>query len=276
MIKRAALIFALSAIIPVAFAQDNKESLNPKERALTMKFVAHRGWSSKYPENTIPAFEAALNHPECGRLLTGIEIDIRLTKDNVMAVFHDDKLDVGGVKTPVEQIGYAELLRLTDVRFKGVKVPVLDEVFDCVGHRLELLVEIKDGGYDKKVLMDSLDASLKRYNPKGDVILHSFSPLLMQMAVDRFEGRGVRFGVLVGKVDDLSKFTPGLLAKMETIHPYWKGLLEEQDRYASYGKRFNVWTVDHPEALEALKKSKDAAMISAIMTDDLKLLESYR
>jgi hypothetical protein len=52
-----------------------------------MKFVAHRGYSAKYPDNTLPAFEAALKHPECGRGLIGIEIDIRLTRDSRMAVF---------------------------------------------------------------------------------------------------------------------------------------------------------------------------------------------
>ena len=241
-----------------------------------MKFVAHRGYSSKYPENTIPAFEAVLKHPECGRLITGIEIDIRLTRDNAMAVFHDGHLEIDGVKTPVEQIDYTDLLKLTNARLKGVKVPVLDEVFACVGHRLELLVEIKDGGYDKAVLMDSLDDSLKLYNPKGDVILHSFSPELMEMAVTRFSGRGVRFGVLVDKVEDLSKFKPELMVKMDFIHPHWKGLLDAQGRFASYGKPFNVWTVDHADELASMVKSQDAAMISAIMTDDLKLVESFR
>lgn len=241
-----------------------------------MKFVSHRGWCSKYPENTIPAFEAALNHPECGRLITGIEIDIRLTKDGAMAVFHDDKVEIDGVRTPVEQVGYAELLLASRERFKGVRVPVLDEVFACVGHRLELLVEIKDGAYDKTTLMDSLDKSLRLYNPHGDVILHSFSAELMRMAVTRFSGRGIRFGVLVSCAKDLDKFKPELLARMDSIHPHWKGFLDAQERFASYGKPFNIWTVNNSIELESVLKSKYVDMISAIMTDDLALLKEYR
>lgn len=241
-----------------------------------MKFVSHRGWCSKLPENTVPAFEAALSHPECGKLITGIEIDIRLTKDNAMAVFHDAEIELGGVRKPIDQVRFSELLSATESRFKGVRIPVLDEVFSCVAHRLELLVEIKDGAYSKEALMDSLDKSLSLYNPKGDVILHSFSPELMQMAVTRFSGRGVRFGVLVGKFEELSKFKPELLARMDSIHPHWKGLLDAQESFVSCGKPFNVWTVNSAADLDAMLKSSAVPLIAAIMTDDLALLESYK
>jgi len=246
---------------------------NAKERDASMKFVAHRGYSAKYPENTLPAFEAALNHPECGRSLIGIEIDIRLTRDNAMAVFHDDKVLFDNVKVPVELISLDNLQEAAKKRFKGVPVPVLDQVFDLVQHRLELLVEMKDGAYDKQAFMDSLDASLARYNPKGDVILHSFSLTLMKMAVERFSGRGVRFGVLVGEFKELAKFPPELMEKIETIHPNWKFLAEHEDEFAAKGKRFNVWTVNAKNDLETMKNLKHADMISAIMTDDLALIE---
>ncbi len=43
-----------------------------------MNIVAHRGYSGKYPGNTLAAFDAALRHPECGKKITGMEIDIQL------------------------------------------------------------------------------------------------------------------------------------------------------------------------------------------------------
>jgi glycerophosphoryl diester phosphodiesterase len=242
-----------------------------------MKFVAHRGFSAKYQENTIPAFNAVLKHPECGKLITGIETDIRLTGDGKMAVYHDDKVHLKGEHMPVDKISYAELQEALKVRFQGVKVPVLDEFFDCIGHKLELLVEMKDGGYDKKAFMDSLDASLRRYAPKGDVILHSFSAELMELAVKRFRNHGVRFGVLTwGGAKALRQFSVEVMEAVETIHPYWEDLAKDEDSFASYGKPLNVWTVNKDYELEAMKKLRNASIVRAVMTDDLRLLECYR
>ena len=54
-----------------------------------MKIWAHRGCSQRYPENTILAFEKAM---EVERL-TGIELDIQLTKDKELVVIHDERVD---------------------------------------------------------------------------------------------------------------------------------------------------------------------------------------
>ena len=54
-----------------------------------MKIWAHRGCSQNYPENTIVAFEKAAELKN----LEGIELDIQLTKDGHMVVFHDDRVD---------------------------------------------------------------------------------------------------------------------------------------------------------------------------------------
>ncbi len=238
-----------------------------------MKFVAHRGYSAKYPDNTLPAFEAALKHPECGRGLIGIEIDIRLTRDSRMAVFHDDKVSFENVKVPVELIDLESLRAATKERFKGVPVPVLDEVFALVGHRMELLVEMKDAAYDKNTFFDSLDASLRLYQPSGDVILQSFSPELMEMALKRFSGQGVRFGALFGKASELHKFSAALLDRMDFIHPSWEGLIEGEERFASLGKQLHVWTVNDKKNLAKLRSLEHAKMMRAVMTDDLALME---
>lgn len=236
-----------------------------------MKFIAHRGYSAAYPENTLPAVEAVFRHPACGTLVTGIEIDIRLTRDGRMAVFHDNTVRRGDQKLPVEAVTLAELQDAVKERFHGTPVPVLDDVLDSVGHRLELFIEIKDAGYDKNALMEALDASLRRYRPAGDVVLHSFSSQLMRMAVDRFAGRGLRFGVLVAKPAELAGFGPELLARMETVHPNWQGLVEQEETCAALGKPLNVWTVNRPSELAALRALKHAALIRAVITDDLAL-----
>lgn len=54
-----------------------------------MKLWAHRGCSQRYPENTLLAFEKAA----AVKGLTGIELDIQLTKDGEMVVIHDERVD---------------------------------------------------------------------------------------------------------------------------------------------------------------------------------------
>ena len=61
--------------------------MNEGRDSMTQIF-AHRGYSAKYPENTMIAFkEAALAGAD------GIELDVQLTKDGEIVVIHDDKVD---------------------------------------------------------------------------------------------------------------------------------------------------------------------------------------
>ena len=91
--------------------------------------IAHRGDSSNLPENTIPAFENALALGS-----DGIELDVRLTKDQELVVFHDRLLGrtAPGSK-PVSNYTLDELQGL-DVgswfssKYKGERAPTLDEV----------------------------------------------------------------------------------------------------------------------------------------------------
>ena len=53
-----------------------------------MKVVAHRGYSGRYPENTMLAFQKAV---EAG--CDEIELDVQLTKDDVVVVLHDERID---------------------------------------------------------------------------------------------------------------------------------------------------------------------------------------
>ena len=55
------------------------------------KIFGHRGFSGKYPENTMLAFEKAV---EIG--CDGIELDVHLTKDNVLVIIHDEDIKRSG------------------------------------------------------------------------------------------------------------------------------------------------------------------------------------
>jgi glycerophosphoryl diester phosphodiesterase len=244
-----------------------------------MNFIAHRGYSAKYPENTLAAFDAALRHPECGKRLVGIELDIRLTRDNRVAVFHDPNVMIGGVRVPIEKLALSELRHNVKERLRGETAPVLDDVLDLVQHRLDLWIEIKNAAYDKSVLMDSLESSLRRYAAKGNIVLHSFSPEIMRLAVERFKrSTGIRYGALVSDAEQLDGFGPELLAQMDLIHPQWEYLIESEQTFLAMGKPLMVWTIDRPADLAAFAAGTSriarAGVPITIATNDMLLLQA--
>lgn len=98
--------------------------------------LAHRGDWRRAPENTIPAFLAALAVPACD----GLELDVRLAADGVPVVCHDETLArVQGEPDRVDTIRAAAL--------GDLGVPTLEEVLRAVGRRPFLDIELKvDGG----------------------------------------------------------------------------------------------------------------------------------
>ncbi len=105
-----------------------------------MKIIAHRGFSANYPENTLLAFEKAL---EAGA--DGIETDLRLSRDNEIVLFHDDTLlQMTGQEGRVETSTLSELKRC---EVGGEKIATLDELLSLVKGKLTVVLEIK---YDLK------------------------------------------------------------------------------------------------------------------------------
>ena len=72
-----------------------------------MKIWAHRGCSQRYPENTLLAFEKAAEIQN----LTGIELDIQLTKDGHLVVIHDERVD-----RTTEGIGFVRDFTLAELK----------------------------------------------------------------------------------------------------------------------------------------------------------------
>ncbi len=114
--------------------------------------IAHRGASQDAPENTVPAFDAAV---EAGADL--VEVDVQLSADGVPFLFHDDTpertTDVAGVfpdriDDPITSFTWEELQQLDagawfSPEFEGTSIPALDEVAETVGPDLGVDIEMK-------------------------------------------------------------------------------------------------------------------------------------
>src|SRR5581483_10946121 len=103
--------------------------------------VAHRGASATHPENTLPAFEAAL---AAGAPL--VELDVRLSADGVPVVVHDPE-----VSRTTDGAGWVHELTLEDLRSlnagtadRPAQIPTLDEVLRAVSGRGGVAHEIKN------------------------------------------------------------------------------------------------------------------------------------
>jgi glycerophosphoryl diester phosphodiesterase len=130
--------------------------------------IAHRGLHAAAdgrPENSLAAFEraCALGFP--------IELDVRLTRDGRVAVFHDRTLRrVTGARGRIEDRNAAELrgLRLLQT---NQRVPLLDEALELVAGRVPMLVELKAGA-PPTALEAAVLAALRGY--PGEVAIQSF------------------------------------------------------------------------------------------------------
>ena len=102
-----------------------------------MKIIAHRGFSEKYPENTMLAFRKAL---EAGA--DGIETDLRLSRDEEVILFHDNSLKrITGFKGSPEELTLAELKKLD--AGNAEPIPALDELLQFIQGKATLILEIK-------------------------------------------------------------------------------------------------------------------------------------
>lgn len=145
---------------------------------------AHRGLSSLYPENSLAAFRAAR---EAG--IPGIELDIHLTRDRRMAVFHDDTTEriVPGIGKgfSIETSDYALLAGLDigswkDPAFASERIPLLDHVLEELGTQLYFDIEIKSRSVQDSGLEALLADLLKDHGMKGRCIVSSFNPLSLR------------------------------------------------------------------------------------------------
>ncbi len=111
-----------------------------------MKIYAHRGASAEFPENTIAAFQRAID-----LRADGIELDVHLSSDGVPVVIHDETVvrttdATGAVNTmAAEQLGQLDAGR-------GFGVPTLAAVLDLIGTHLHVNIEIKSNRAGQAVI----------------------------------------------------------------------------------------------------------------------------
>lgn len=138
--------------------------------------MAHRGWSSRAPENTLAAMNLTLSET----WIDSIEIDVQLTKDEVPIIIHDFRVDrttngTGLVKDlTLKQICQLDAGSWFSPNFIGEKIPTLDEVLRLCKGRKKLNLELKTAGNMYSGLAEKVVELVQRYNMEKEVIITSF------------------------------------------------------------------------------------------------------
>lgn len=148
---------------------------HPDRQLCKGMLVAHRGLHNikkGIPENSIAAYKSAIENGYA------IEIDVHLTKDGRLAVFHDDTLlRVCGDNKVVESLTLDEL-KTYNLSGTNEKIPSLEEVLQAVDGKVPIVIEIKSTSAKCEALCKATNEVLKNY--KGKYIIQSFNPMVLR------------------------------------------------------------------------------------------------
>lgn len=149
-----------------------------------MIVMGHRGAAALEPENTLLSVERAI-----GIGVDAVEVDIRATRDNELAIIHDATIDrTTNGKGFVRDYTVEELKRFD--AGKGQKIPTLQELIDFTRNRVNLFLELKDEGIEQRVADSVRKNDLYE---KACVISFWHSMVKRVKALDA----GIRTGVLI-------------------------------------------------------------------------------
>jgi glycerophosphoryl diester phosphodiesterase len=278
--KTAALL--LSGVGLYSVANYSAEIANVRARKKIFEYdhfwiIAHRGFSGRYPENTMLSFEqaAALG-------VDSLEFDVRATRDGKIVVIHDSALDrTTNLTGRVSDRTWDEVKRADagyhfdpdkngkfPFRNQGVGIPLLENVFKSFPH-MKMVVEIKQ---TMPAIEEQVYRLIRKYQMEDKVILASeyyeplarFRDLSQQTATSLSAAEAVTFYQLFRmhmanfyhSFGDAMQIPPEFRGKPVVTPAFVKAIRRK-------GMILHVWTVNDPEQMEHLIKMG----VDGIITD---------
>ena len=231
--------------------------------------LAHRGASAHAPENTMAAFELALEQGA-----HGFELDAKLSADGEVVVIHDPSVErTTNGQGRVSQLDLAALRNLDAGsffldEFKGEKIPTLAEVFETLGKRAIINVELTNYKTPRDGLADEVCELVQRFGLLDSVLFSSFLP--SNLARTRSLLPGVPRGLLAlgGWIGWWARSFGFNFGDYQALHPGLQDVTPQQiARVHRLKRRIHVWTVN---AIEDMRRLIGWG-VDGIITDDPKL-----
>lgn len=240
------------------------------------KNLAHRGFSGKYPENTMLAFRKAI---EAGA--DGIELDVHFSKDRELVVIHDEDVSrTCGVPGPVREMTLSELKELDASHVRPgcgerCPIPTLREYFELVKDLpLVTNVELKTNLVEYPGIEQAVWDMIREFGLADRVIISSFNHYsVLRM---RKIAPGLRYGLLSDSwIVDAARYVHDL--GIPCYHPIHGCLSEEQVAdMKRYGLAINTFTVNDEASVRRLAGLGVDAIISNFPDMVKRVLSSMR
>ncbi|SDJ20859.1 glycerophosphodiester phosphodiesterase [Paenibacillus naphthalenovorans] len=214
-----------------------------------MLIIAHRGASGYAPENTIAAFELAIDQNA-----DGMELDVHLTKDGEVVICHDDD-----VKRTTNSQGLIKDMTLEELRrldagswygesFRGITIPTLQEFMALAADTHMLInLEIKNLPYYHKGIEQKLIRSVHEHDMLDRVVISSFDHYALAETA-RLEP-AMKLGVLFStRVIDPWDYVRKLPFAAYSLHPHYSFVDVEYIRQChAHGYKVYPYTVNEAE-----------------------------
>jgi glycerophosphoryl diester phosphodiesterase len=241
------------------------------ERQILPVVVAHRGASSRYPENTLESFEGAV---QAGADV--VELDVRLTSDDQAVIMHD--LDVSSTTDGsgfIHEMTLAEVKRLDASGGRGprAEVPTLREALALLSGRVGVDVEIKnmpgEPSFDspREAGAQHVVQLLDEVGFRGPVLVSSFNWLSIERI--RALAPDVSTGFLTtGVIDPFAALVYARANGHAYVLPQVPAVLSGGEEFVQeshlQGVLVGTWTVDEPALMERMF----AMGVDAVATND--------
>lgn len=226
------------------------------------KIIAHRGLSSKYPENTMIAFRKAV---ELG--CDGIELDVQLSRDGVPVIIHDENLQrAAGHPGLVKDFTYHELKSFNvsygfDAQKGTNQIISLEEYFTFIrDYDVITNIELKNSIFRYEGMEEKVISMIRRFKIEGKVMFSSFNHHSMVLC------KRIQPEVKCGLLTSCWLIEAGAYVKKcgaEYLNPHYAFLTDENiQELKMNGVNVFAWTVDDMKEMKRLAKLGVYGLIS--------------
>lgn len=220
---------------------------------------AHRGASAHAPENTLAAFQLALEQKA-----EGIELDVHLSADGEVVVIHDiDVSRTTGGHGLIHSLTIREIRQLD--AGNGETVPTLEEVLDLIKDQMLINVELKGFSTTAQGLAEKVTEVVQSYQLGEKIIYSSFNPRLLLDVRRRLPDAKIGLLFLPGALGGVLRFLLVPVVRPWSIHPHHASVSSGMVRRGSQKQRPIIcYTVNEVEEMRRLF----ALGVAGIITDD--------
>lgn len=215
---------------------------------------AHRGASAHAPENTLAAFELAL-----AQGADGIELDAQLSADGHVVVIHDATVDrTTGARGRVKDLSLANMRALDagsffSDNFSGEKIPTLEEVFEAVGKRTFINVELKNHDSSNDHLVESVCMLVRKCELQKRVLFSSFLQSNLSRARSYLPEVPRALLADMGRKGWWKRSFGFVFGDYQALHPCGYDVTPQQvARVHRLKRRIHVWTINQAEHMRIL------------------------